>query len=1167
MLFGQDNCELIITREFREIIGKNLLVSRCSLGWSIHGSNIKDAVKQVNLIAPTSTKKQLSKNKIDCDLDKIVKLYFDIDSIGVNTYASYNPEDDRALKILESTSRRVDNVWEVGLLWKRDDTDFPNGRSQALRRLFLLEKRLDRDANYANLYYREMDRLFEEGFAERVDNKPNNNRVWYLPHFGVQNVNKPGKVRLVFDAAAKSANTSFNDLLLSGPDLLKSLPGVIMRFRQFAYAVKADIKDMFLKIKIRPEDRDAQRFLWRGKDRSLKPKEYAMSSLIFGAKSSPCAALYIKNKNAALFLSQYPATAISLTENCYMDDFLDSCISLEEISRRVSESIEINANANWQMHGWASNVESILENANLTNNSESLIKINSEPNYEKVLGLKWLNISDELSFNLNLNKINKDLYDGDRKPTKREFLSIIMSIFDPLGFLTPFTIQSRILMQAIWTSKVSWDEVLHEAEYLSWKQWLRDLKFVKECRISRCYQLKHTQSSSAELHIFSDASSKAYATVGYWRFLLNDGSFHVSFIMSKSRVAPLKVISIPRLELQAAVLATRIARMIASEHKIKITRRLFWCDSKSVLQWIRKDPRDFKVFVANRLGEIRESTEISEWKWVPSKENAADDGTRIAPESLNNDSRWFVGPPFLRKPETQWPIENFQSKYGDDASELLVKSNRAVCNLTELPLAIDPVRFSSWTRLVSTVTQVLKAIDIWKRRIRTSTERFLKAEAICFKMSQVSSFHVEINAIKKNSLISKTSRIINLNVYIDELGILRANSRITNLAENDSLKRPIILDAKDTIAQLLIKHYHERYYHANHESVLNEIKQKFWVVGLRNALRSISAKCLICKIQRARPCNPKMAALPPARLAYQSRPFSHCGMDYFGPMLVKIGRRREKRWGAIFTCMSTRAVHLELAHSLSTDSAICALRRFAARRGTPLRIYCDNGTNFRGMSIELTRAIREIDQSQIGEFATKNKIEWVFNPPTASHMGGAWERLIRSIKTSLAVVLKEHAPKEETLLTILAEIEHAVNSRPLTHVSLDPRDDEALTPNHFLLGASSGQIRINKYDVQTLCTKKQWQIAQHFADAFWRRWLREYVPTLIPRKKWQYDDDPLKINDVVLILDTNTERNQWKKGIVTRIFPGTDGQVRVVELRTASGVLLRPTRKLVKFAN
>ena len=256
-------------------------------------------------------------------------------------------------------------------------------------------------------------------------------------------------------------------------------------------------------------------------------------------------------------------------------------------------------------------------------------------------------------------------------------------------------------MQAIWMSKISWDEVLHDPEFLSWKKWLHDLKFVKECRISRCYQLKHTQSTSAELHIFSDASSKAYATVDYWRFLLNDGSFHVSCIMSKDRVTPLKVISIPRLELQAAVLAIRIARMIASEYRIKITRRVFWCDSKSVLQWIRKDPSDFKAFLANRLGEIRESTEISEWKCVPSKENAADDGTRIAPESLNNDSRWFLGPPFLGKPETQWPIENFQSKHDSDALELLEKSNRVICNLIELPLVIDQVRFSSWIRLVS----------------------------------------------------------------------------------------------------------------------------------------------------------------------------------------------------------------------------------------------------------------------------------------------------------------------------------------------------------------------------------------------------------------------------------------------------------------------------------
>ena len=203
-----------------------------------------------------------------------------------------------------------------------------------------------------------------------------------------------------------------------------------------------------------------------------------------------------------------------------------------------------------------------------------------------------------------------------------------MSIFDSLGFLSPFTIQSRILMQEIWQSKIDWDESLLEPEFTRWKQWLGELESVKSFRLKRCYQLTEFQMKEAELHVFYDASSKAYAAVAYWRFSLINGSFHTALITSKSRVALLKVMSIPRLELQAALLGTTLAKMIISEHKFQITRRVFWTGSKTVLHWIKMDPREFKIFVANRLEEIRDNSLLSEWKWVPTKENPADDGTR-----------------------------------------------------------------------------------------------------------------------------------------------------------------------------------------------------------------------------------------------------------------------------------------------------------------------------------------------------------------------------------------------------------------------------------------------------------------------------------------------------------------------------------------------------------
>ena len=324
-------------------------------------------------------------------------------------------------------------------------------------------------------------------------------------------------------------------------------------------------------------------------------------------------------------------------------------------------------------------------------------------------------------------------------------------------------------------------------------------------------------------------------------------------------------------------------------------------------------------------------------------------------------------------------------------------------------------------------------------------------------------------------------------------------------------------------------------------------------------------RCITCRIQRGKPQNPIMSALPVARLAYKEHPFSRCGMDYFGPFLVKVGRRREKRWGVLFTCLTTRAVHLELSHSLTASSAIMALQRMAARRGTPKAIYSDNGTNFRGASRELKEAIDAIDLTKQKSYALTHRIEWHFNPPDAPHMGGAWERLIRSVKSALHVTMREQAPVEEVLITVFAEIEHAINSRPLTHVPVDPRDGEALTPNHFLLGYSAGEMSLVRCSQDVTNTRKQWKLAQAFSDAAWKRWLREYLPTLIERPKWVDNSENLKIGDLVLLMDFQAARNEWKRGTITQVYPGKDGVVRVAEIQTSKGKFIRPAHKIIRL--
>ncbi|XP_041984959.1 uncharacterized protein LOC121737359 [Aricia agestis] len=522
------------------------------------------------------------------------------------------------------------------------------------------------------------------------------------------------------------------------------------------------------------------------------------------------------------------------------------------------------------------------------------------------------------------------------------------------------------------------------------------------------------------MHIFCDASSKAYAAVIYWRLTRADGRVLVSFVASKSRVSPLKPISIPRLELQAALLGARLAGAIQREHKdVQPAKRYFWTDSSTVLQWIRSDPRSYKPYVAHRLGEIDELTKSCEWRHVPTASNVADVATRDDAPPMEYSSAWFQGPLFLRLPEGQWPKDRKFKQMLDDA---------------------------------------------------------------------------------KNEL------------------------------------------------------------------VVNNLRQRYWILKLRPTVRTVASHCLFCRYRRAIPQPQRMSDLPEARLQHNRRPFSYSGVDFFGPLEVTVGRTRQKRYCMLFTCLTIRAVHIEMTENLSTDSTIMALRRMAARRGMPQVIMSDSGTNLRGADAELKRSLSELDQEAIREAGSIRGVEWRFIPPGAPEMGGAWERMIRTVKSSLKIILKERAPHTETLLTVLAEVESLVNSRPLTYVSNDPQYPEALTPNHFLIGSSSSLPQFGKYDNSDLNLKKRWRVAQRLTDMFWARWIKEYLPTLLPRQKWTTESRQLQVNDYVIIVEPNIECNCWRHGVVSATHAGRDGRVRIVDVRTRTGVLRRPVTRVALLA-
>lgn len=379
------------------------------------------------------------------------------------------------------------------------------------------------------------------------------------------------------------------------------------------------------------------------------------------------------------------------------------------------------------------------------------------------------------------------------------------------------------------------------------------------------------------------------------------------------------------------------------------------------------------------------------------------------------------------------------------------------------------------------------------------------AESIYLRKGQEESFSADLKCIDKKS------RLYSLSPFIDEEGILRVKGRCDSAVESlEGIRKPIILDPQHLYTKLLMQYYHEKMGHQGQETVANEIRKKYWILNFRRALRKIWYSCQKCKNLRVQPMIPQMGQLPKERVTGNVNPFTFTGMDYFGPINITVGRRHEKRYGVLFTCLTTRAVHLEVANFLTTDSAIMAIRRFISRRGYPKQISSDNGTNLKGAEAELRKSIENFNGSQIKEELCLKGIKWNFIPPVTPHMGGCWERLVRSVKTSLYAILKEQAPKEEVLNTLLAEVEYMVNNRPLTHISVDLNDPEPITPNHFLIGKTRKveENAIGEFSDDDLLLRKQWRRSQRISDHFWKRWIKEFLPTLTRRTKW-VDNKPI----------------------------------------------------------
>lgn len=670
-----------------------------------------------------------------------------------------------------------------------------------------------------------------------------------------------------------------------------------------------------------------------------------------------------------------------------------------------------------------------------------------------------------------------------------------------------------------------------------------------------------------QLHVFVDSSERAFSACAYYRFeSQTTGGISVVFVMGKCRVAPIKPLTIPKLELQSAVLGTRLASCILKEHRHQPSEVHFWTDSTTVLNWIKSTTCRHPTFIASRIAEIQDSTKPNQWHHVPGKLNVADEGSRGLAANTLSSSRWLNGPAFLLLSPDKWPEQPIVEK-SSVCSE--VTDKRPTANDHKL---IDVDRFSSWNRLWRTTAYVLRFIKncglrAADRKLNLLTvEEKRSAENALFKLSQREQFGKEIFALKDGRQIKKNSALAKLSPFLDDDGILCSRGRIGKSDVGDVIKYPIILSNKSRVTHLVIMAYHHGNFHEGINHLRNALRERFWIIKARSIIRKITRKCMFCKKRNAIPSPPIMGDLPDVRVRGKPPCFYATGVDYFGPIQVRKFRKTEKRYGCLFICMATKAIHLEVAHSLDTSSFIQALRRFIGRRGKPHIMYSDNGTNFVGAERELREGIQGWNQETIADALLQENVKWQFNPPGAPHFGGLWEANVKSVKRAMyAILAKEQVVlTDEVLQTVLVEVEALLNSRPLTPLSDDIEDLNALTPNHFLLGRPSTNLPPDIFYDTEITNRCRWRQSQALTDMFWKRWLREYLPYLLERTKWYRKAlNSFKVGDLVLVADWNQPRGNWLLGRVTETFPGSDNVVRVATIKTKFGSLKRPVTKLV----
>lgn len=1154
----------------------------------------------VNLTATHVLKVESSIVKEDA-LTSEVKKFWDYESLGIQDQNS--SLYDKFIDEVEF----VEGRYQVRLPFKEDHELLPDNFALCKSRLASLLKRLGSNPEVARQYNDVIQEQREQGIIEPVEQSINNGvgKVHYIPHHEVIRVDKETtKLRVVYDASAQSGrNTpSLNDCLYAGPPLSPLIYDILLRFRIHRTAIIGDIEKAFLNVSVDPRDRDYLRFLWVDDASREHPnlQVYRFARVAFGISSSP----FLLNATIRHHLTSTDTPrefAEKVLKSLYVDDFVsgdDSNESVFEMYKNLKSSFN---NGGFNMRKWSSNsavlqerIEEVERQQKVSESqsedteyssttvevqgiqeedqtfSSSLFESARKPDTAKlkVLGVGWDNQKDLLFFDLAspLGNIS------DVPVTKRVILGTTSKLYDPLGFLSPVIVLLKIIFQSICKSKVDWDGPVDSFLHERWLKLVQDMKNVGVLELKRHYFCNSSLAElrSVQLHGFADASEKAYGAVVYLRVELKSGAVFTQIVSSKTRVAPVNGDTIPRLELLSALILARLMSSVltAFDRTLKIDSIFCWLDSQIALWWIWGMKKEFKQFVQNRVVEIRRLVKPAQWNYCPSELNPADICSRGSMASkLITNHVWWNGPEFLLKSNEFWPsIQGNSMEVANDdsdprlelkkekSSSLKKQQNSTVLNIVSektsrrklnLECLISLERFGSLRRLIRVTSYVLRFVSNLK--LSKARKELILGEVNQSELDQAR--ELWYREVQRTVLEDKKfgQVKVSLQLYADEKGILRCGGRLENAPIPYAGRFPIFLPRCSRFTHLVIEDCHKKVMHNGVRDTLTELRSRFWVPKGRLAVRTVIKICSVCKkIEGRSYAVPPPSPLPDFRLSDEFA-FTRVGVDFAGPLYVKdvFSKKGEakKAYIALFTCATTRAVHLELVPNLSGESFIRALMRFKGRRGTPTLIVSDNGKTFKDEKVQT--------------FCQRDGTEWKFNVEAAPWWGGFFERLVKSVKLCLKKCLRNARLDYDEMSTSLVEVEAVLNSRPLTYVYDEM--EEPLTPSHLIVGrrilSVPAKSSFNE-DVNEGTITRRVKFLQRTLDHFWNRWRAEYLTELREHHRYSKRANSLRkvrVGDIVCLHDHKIPRQRWRLGKVERLLPGRDGHVRSAVVRVKAG--------------